>query len=79
MAVNELTGCFVGLVLGCIGIVLGFKYFGWPGALFGYPIGHGFGALMTGFFFVLSDSRSVSRAKEQKAEENHEPGGNSPE
>lgn len=79
MAINELTGCLVGLVLGCIGIVLGFKYFGWPGALFGYPIGHGLGALMTGFLFVLSDSRSISRAKENEAAEGRESGGSSPE
>lgn len=79
MAVNELTGCFVGLVLGCIGIVLGFKYFGWPGALLGYPIGHSLGALMTGLLFTLSDSRAISRAGKRKAEERHESGESSPE
>jgi hypothetical protein len=79
MAVNEFTGCLVGLVLGCIGIFLGFKCFGLPGALLGYPIGHGFGALMTGFLFTLSDSRAISRARKNKAEERHEFGESPPE
>ena len=66
MAVTELTGCLVGLVGGIGSVFLGLHFFGWLGALLGFPIGYSLGAFLTGGLFTLSDAKATTHAEQER-------------